>query len=186
MKVLIVLGSARPVRNTPTIARIVKNIADSAQPKVDFELVDLKEWPIPYDAEESIPKLGSYSSKEVQAWSEKVDSADGFVMVTPQYNSGYPGVLKHALDVLYKEYTNKPVTIVTFGSHGGSMCNEQLRQVLGRGFRMQVTETCPALCVEHSFTLTHKLDDEEKFAAGITGEVTKAINELVGKLEGGV
>jgi hypothetical protein len=60
--------------------------------------------------------------------------------VFPQYNWGYPAVLKNALDFLYHEWANKPAGLVTYGSRGGGLAATQLRQVL-QGLHMRRTET---------------------------------------------
>ncbi|KAF4046724.1 NADPH-dependent FMN reductase [Phytophthora infestans] len=72
------------------------------------------------------------------AWSRVVTATPAFVILTPQYNWGYPGQLKNLLDHLYKEWKNKPVVLVTYGGHGGSKCVEQLQVVLSGGFHMSV------------------------------------------------
>ena len=58
----------------------------------------------------------------------------------PQYNWGYPAVLKNALDFLYAERPDKPGGLVTYGSRGGGLAATQLKQVL-QGLHMRRTET---------------------------------------------
>ncbi|ETO58515.1 hypothetical protein F444_23109 [Phytophthora nicotianae P1976] len=79
-----------------------------------------------------------YSDPAVQAWSQAVITTPAFVILTPQYNWGYPGQLKNLFDHLYSEWKNKPVVLVTYGGHGGSKCAEQLRVVLSGGFHINV------------------------------------------------
>jgi NAD(P)H-dependent FMN reductase len=62
------------------------------------------------------------------------------VFVFPQYNWGYPAVLKNALDFLYHEWVEKPAGLVTYSTRGGGLAAAQLRQVL-QGLHMQVAET---------------------------------------------
>jgi NAD(P)H-dependent FMN reductase len=62
------------------------------------------------------------------------------VFVFPQYNWGYPAVLKNALDFLYDEWADKPAGLVTYGNRGGALAAKQLRQVL-QGLHMRSTET---------------------------------------------
>ncbi|EEY57367.1 uncharacterized protein PITG_11218 [Phytophthora infestans T30-4] len=76
--------------------------------------------------------------KNKLAWSRVVTATPAFVILTPQYNWGYPGQLKNLLEHLYKEWKNKPVVLVTYGGHGGSKCVEQLQVVLSGGFHMSV------------------------------------------------
>lgn len=177
MKIIILLGSARKVRNTPTIGSVIQLVASAQHPELDFEIVDLKEWKIPFDAEEFIPKTGKYTSPEVGLWSSKIESADGFVVVAPQYNWGYPAVLKNALDVLYNEFSSKPVLIATFGHHGGNKCNAQLREVLGGGFGMKVTNSGLQIKIDKPAIMAHELD-EEKVLSNYKEDIAAALEEL--------
>jgi NAD(P)H-dependent FMN reductase len=65
------------------------------------------------------------------AWGEKVSAADAYVLVTPEYNHGYPAVLKNALDHVVRPWRQKPVGFVGYGGAGaGVRAVEQLRQVV--------------------------------------------------------
>ncbi len=142
------MGSIRAGRHCGTIASWVMDVAQAeAQSALAFELIDLKDWPLPMDDEPGIPALGSYDQSHTRAWSAKIQQAAGFVFVTPQYNWGYPAPLKNALDHLYKEWRDKPAVIATYGGHGGGKCSAQLRQVL-EGLHMRPLPTAP------QFTLT--------------------------------
>ena len=61
--------------------------------------------------------------------SKKIEKADGFIIVTPEYNHGYPAVLKNMLDYIYNEWNKKAIGFVSYGSVGGARSVEQLRQV---------------------------------------------------------
>ena len=75
--------------------------------------------------------MSGHRAPEAETWSENVARADGYVIVTPEYNHGYPAVLKNALDHLYTEWTRKPVAFVGYGGlAGGVRSIEQLRQVV--------------------------------------------------------
>jgi NAD(P)H-dependent FMN reductase len=137
------MGSVREGRRNPQIADWVLSIA-RASDQGSFERIDLRDWPLPADEEPGIPARGVYTSENTCAWSAKIARADGFVIVPPQYNWGYPAALKNALDHLYTEWNGTPVMIVTYGGHGGGKCAEQLRQVAG-GLKMQPTDTMPAI-----------------------------------------
>jgi NAD(P)H-dependent FMN reductase len=70
-------------------------------------------------------------SKVAKAFSEKISKADALIVVSPEYNHGYPGELKMMLDLLYQQYFNKPVGIcgVSRGPLGGARMVEKLRLV---------------------------------------------------------
>src|SRR5262245_13329562 len=100
------MGSIRANRRCPEIAQWVT----ARQPmSLRCEVVDLREWHLPMDDEPAIPATGDYANEHSRAWSRKIAGADGFVIVTPQYNWGYPGALKNALDHLYEEWRSKPL-----------------------------------------------------------------------------
>ena len=122
--ILVIMGSVRPGRRCPQIA----------------------DWVC--DDEPSIPAKGGYVHKHTHAWSAKVTEADGVIIISPQYNWGYPAALKNALDHLYKEWSGKPLVIVTYGGHGGGKCAEQLRQVAG-GLKMRPIGIMPSITLTH-------------------------------------
>ena len=86
-------------------------------------------------------------------FSEQIDRSDALVIVSPEYNSGYPGVLKNALDYLLPEYRRKPVGIVTVsgGVWGGLSCLSQLRQVVLSLGALPIPARLPVRQVQSSF-----------------------------------
>src|SRR5919198_4958156 len=89
----------------------------------------------------------------LRQFSEKIARADSIVIVTPEYNNGYPGVLKNALDYLLPGYERKPIGIVTVsaGGFGGLNCLAQLRLVtLGMG-AFPIPESLSVSRVQDSF-----------------------------------
>ena len=64
------------------------------------------------------------------AWAAKIDSFDGYVFVTPEYNHGICGSLKNAIDFLFREWNNKAAGFVGYGSVGGARAVEHLRLVM--------------------------------------------------------
>jgi NAD(P)H-dependent FMN reductase len=75
--------------------------------------------------------MGQYTQPHTKAWAAKIDSFDGFVFVTPEYNHSTSGALKNAIDFLYKEWNNKAAGFVSYGSVGGARAVEHLRLVMG-------------------------------------------------------
>ncbi|HJQ44597.1 MAG TPA: NAD(P)H-dependent oxidoreductase [Jatrophihabitantaceae bacterium] len=129
-KIGIVLGSTRPGRNGEQVAKWVLDIA-SRRDDAEFELVDLADYPLPHLDEAIPPSLGQYQNEHTKRWAEKIASFDGFVFVTPEYNHSTSGVLKNAIDYLYKEWNNKAVGFVSYGSLGGARAAEHLRLIAG-------------------------------------------------------
>lgn len=129
----IICGSTRRDRQSIKVARFV--LARLKQRRgVETELLDLLEYNFPlmeerlHRRDDPPPRLAEFG--------EKIGRADSIIIVSPEYNHGYPGVLKNALDYLLPEYERKPVGIVTVsaGGYGGINCLAQLRLVvLGMG-----------------------------------------------------
>ncbi|MGY1616577.1 NADPH-dependent FMN reductase [Geodermatophilus sp. SYSU D00691] len=126
----IILGSTRPHRNGEQVARWVLDVA-SRRADAEFELVDLRDHPLPHLDEPIPPSLGQYQGEHTRQWAETIASFDGFVIVTPEYNHSTSGVLKNAIDYLYAEWNNKAVGFVSYGAVGGARAVEHLRLVAG-------------------------------------------------------
>lgn len=125
-KLAIVVGSVRPNRfaDHPTqwIAEIARQRGD-----FDVEVVDLKDYPLPFFAEEASPLWAPSKDAVAQRWQHKVAEFDAYVFITAEYNRGPTAVLKNALDYAYSEWSNKPVSFVGYGGVGGARAVEQLR-----------------------------------------------------------
>lgn len=134
-RVAVIIGSTRPSRICPGIARWVIDAAQADSP-LHYELVDLAEIDLPFLDEPLMAALGQYQHEHTRAWSRVVSSYDAFIFVLPQYNWGYPAPLKNALDFLYHEWGGKPASYVTYGTRGGSKGAEQIRGVLA-GLKMR-------------------------------------------------
>jgi len=131
LNIQIIIGSTRQNRFSEKPARYIFDELKKKE-NVNVELVDLRDWPLPFFDEPMSPfRLnGNYSNEMAKKWSAKINEADAFIMVAPEYNHGYPAVLKNAIDCLGHEWKDKPVGFVSYGSAGGARCIEQLRQVV--------------------------------------------------------
>jgi NAD(P)H-dependent FMN reductase len=182
--ILVIAGSLRPRRIAHTIAAWVAEIGRETMGGA-FEVIDLKDWPLPMDDEPGIPAAGGeHDIEHTRAWSRKIAGAGALVFVTPQYNWGYPAALKNALDHLYREWAGKPAMIVTYGGHGGGKCAEQLRQVC-EGLHMTPIATKPALRLprEHIEANAGEIDPAAQFADHL-GELRQAFSELAAARQG--
>jgi NAD(P)H-dependent FMN reductase len=129
MKIAIIVGSTRPGRNGEAVAKWVYEVAKKRS-DAEFELVDIKDFNLPLLDEPVPPSLGQYSMPHTKVWAAKIDSFDGYVFVTPEYNHGISGALKNAIDFLFAEWNNKAAGFVSYGGAGGVRAVEQLRLVL--------------------------------------------------------
>jgi NAD(P)H-dependent FMN reductase len=179
--VLLIMGSTRAGRICPKITQWVAQIGQQCT-DLNYEVVDLANWSLPMDDEPVIPAKGApYATAHTRAWSEKIKSADAVVFVTPQFNWGYPAVVKNAIDHLYHEWRDKPAAIVTYGGHGGGKCAEQLRQVAG-AVKMRVVPTAPGIWLPESVIREDaSFDPERDFAAHATA-IETALAELADQI----
>ena len=130
MKIEIIIGSTRQKRFAEKPANWIYELAQKRH-ELDVELVDLRDYPLPFFDEPTSPARmeGKYPNDLVQQWAHKVAEADGYIIISPEYNHGYSAVLKNAFDHIYPEWNKKPVGFVSYGSVGGARAIEQLRQV---------------------------------------------------------
>jgi len=130
LKIKMIVGSTRANRFSDKPAQWTFDLA-SARPDFDVERLDLREYELPFFEEPLPPGFAkdNYTNPAIIRWREKIREADGFIICTPEYNHGYPAVLKNAIDSIYPEWIRKPVGFVSYGSVGGARAVEQLRQV---------------------------------------------------------
>lgn len=130
VRIGIIIGSTRPGRVGEQVARWVLEQAEQ-RTDAEFELVDLVDFALPH-LDEALPAaMGQYAQAHTKAWAEKVDSFDGYIFVTPEYNHSTSGALKNAIDFVYAEWNNKAAGLVSYGSAGGTRAAEHLRLILG-------------------------------------------------------
>jgi NAD(P)H-dependent FMN reductase len=126
----VIISSTRPGRAGLPIAEwfIARAKAHGA---FDVRVADLAEIDLPLLDEPNHPRLRQYLHQHTKDWSEIVDSADAFVVVTPEYNYGYPATIKNAIDYLHEEWKYKPVGFVSYGGvAAGTRAVQQLKQVV--------------------------------------------------------
>ena len=119
----VILGTTRQGRMSEHVARLVFDELGKRR-GVESELIDIRELDFPTgDAGSGIKDAG---------FSETCMRADAFVLVVPEYNHGYPGMLKHVLDTNLSEYIHKAVGIcgVSAGPFGGTRVIQNLLPVM--------------------------------------------------------
>jgi NAD(P)H-dependent FMN reductase len=109
-----------------------------------FELIDLRDHPLPHLDEVLPPAHGPSEHGYTRAWAATVAPFDGYVIVTCEYNHSMPGVLKNALDHVYAEWNNKAVGLVSYGGAGGIRAAEQLRLACGA---LQMADVSPDVSI---------------------------------------
>jgi NAD(P)H-dependent FMN reductase len=125
----IVISTTREGRFADTPANWLLEIAGQRD-DATFEIVDLRDYPLPFFEEQMSPAFVPPANPVAQAWAAKMAELDGYVFVTAEYNHSISGVLKNALDYAYNEYRRKPASFVGYGGVGGARAVEQLRLIL--------------------------------------------------------
>ena len=129
-RLLIIVASTRPGRVGLPVANWFTDEA-RAHGGFELEVVDLAELRLPLLDEPHHPRLRQYTKDHSHAWSATVEAADAVVMVTSEYNYGYPAALKNAFDYLHHEWRYKPVGFVSYGGvAAGTRAVQQLKQVV--------------------------------------------------------
>jgi NAD(P)H-dependent FMN reductase len=179
MFIPIILGSTRRGRQSAKVAKFILDRLGK-QPGVETELLDLADYNFPI-MEERL-RARDDPPPRLQEFSDKLARADAVVIVTPEYNNGYPGVLKNALDYLVPEYRRKAFGIVTVsaGGFGGLNAMQQLRQVVLALGAYPIPAQFPVSKVRESFADDGTPQDEsyEKRVAAFFDEFLWAARAL--------
>ena len=166
MYIPIILGTAREGRQSEKVANFM--LAEVTKAGLDSEIIDVRDYRI-----ERTDSTGK--SPQAMKFAEKVIKADGLIVVSPEYNHGYPGELKMMLDMLYKEYAHKPIGIcgVSMGVLGGARMVEQLRLVSIEFHMIPIREAIYFSGVTNLFEENGKIKDES-----YEGRIKIFLNEL--------
>ncbi|MDV8025330.1 NAD(P)H-dependent oxidoreductase [Rhodococcus sp. IEGM 1330] len=125
----IIVGSTRPGRRGEEVANWVLKVA-SERKSATYEIIDLADFELPILDEPIAAAMGqNYQNAHTNEWSAAIQSFDGYVIVTPEYNHGPTGALKNAIDYLYHEWRDKAVGFVGYGLLGATRAVEQLRLI---------------------------------------------------------
>lgn len=180
-RVAVVIGSNRPTRISAGIAEWALRTVQS-ESSLHYEVIDLAEVNLPFLDEPVMAARGEYEHEHTRAWSRLVSSFGGFLFVFPQYNWGYPAVLKNALDFLYWEWREKPVSFVTFGTRGGSRAALQIQGVL-QGLHMnELADHLEIRIAEDDVDENWQLKDLEGLLSPYREQLLAIDREMVGAL----
>ncbi|MEU7147196.1 NAD(P)H-dependent oxidoreductase [Streptomyces sp. NPDC039022] len=129
LRLVVLTGSVREGRLAPAITDW---FISHTKPRtdIDIDLVDLIDHPLPLSRDISPETQSAHTTQLQQGLASRLAAADGFVVVTPEYNHSFPAALKNVLDWFIEEWAAKPVAFVSYGGMGGGLrAVEQLRQV---------------------------------------------------------
>lgn len=126
----IIIASTRP-------GRVGLPVADWFQARAvahgafEIDLVDLAEINLPFLDEPNHPRLHQYTHQHTKDWGARIEAADAFVFVMPEYNFGFNAPLKNAIDYLHHEWAYKPVGFVSYGGvAAGTRAVQMIKQVV--------------------------------------------------------
>ncbi|MDH6223121.1 MULTISPECIES: bifunctional NAD(P)H-dependent oxidoreductase/GNAT family N-acetyltransferase [Streptomyces] len=133
IRVLVLVCSTRPGALGPAVGKWLTGALEARAGELDVELVPLSlgDLGLSFLDEEEEPSSGIYAHEHTRRWSALVDAADGFLVVTPEYNYGMPATLKNALDHLGREWAWKPMGFVSYGhTSAGTRSVQHAKQVV--------------------------------------------------------
>lgn len=127
----VVVGSTRP-------GRVSKPIGDWFSEQVTkhggfaVEVTELAELALPFFDEPKHPRAREYVHDHTKAWSKRVSRSDALVFIVPEYNHGFTGDIKNALDFLFHEWAYKPAGIIAYGNGNaaGTRAAQMLKPIL--------------------------------------------------------
>jgi len=120
-RLVILIGSVRQGRFGPVPAAWIAELARDSG-RFDVDLVDLVDFEIPLELPIDPPKLAGDSYPRPSGMADltaRLDAADAFIIVTPEYNHSYPASLKAVIDWHFTQWTAKPVAFVSYGGAAG-------------------------------------------------------------------
>ena len=178
LKIVIISASVRTGRSSHRVALYLKSYSED-NGLATAEILDLNIYNFPLFDERL--KYQENPSVPAMEYAEKIRTADGVIIVAPEYNGGYPASLKNAIDLLTDEWFKKPVAIATVssGSFGGTQMVTSLQFVLWKIKALTVNVMFPVAKVNESF-------DEKGTAADKQGTDKKAavfFRELLWSIE---
>ncbi len=127
-KIGIIVSSTRQGRFADKPAQWIFDLA-SRRTDLQPELLDLRDYPMPFFDEVASPAWAPSKNEVAQRWQQKIAEKDGFVFITAEYNRSITAALKNAIDYAYPQWNRKAAGYVGYGSVGGARAIEQLRQI---------------------------------------------------------
>jgi len=121
----IILGTNREGRNSKHVANFLLSKLKN-HPEITTQLFDARDFNFPTD------DYGQSIKSNFPEFTSTIEKSDGIILIIPEYNHGYPGILKSMLDMLYSEFKHKSAGLVgvSTGPMGGSRAVENLIPVL--------------------------------------------------------
>ena len=127
-KIALIIGSTRATRFADLPAQWMLAQAQ-ARTDMDVELVDLRDYDLPFFAEMASNAWMPTQDANAVKWQQKLAEFDGYIFVVAEYNRSLTASLKNALDQAYVEWAHKPAAAIAYGSMGGTSALQHLRTI---------------------------------------------------------
>ncbi|OGY79397.1 MAG: hypothetical protein A3B74_00970 [Candidatus Kerfeldbacteria bacterium RIFCSPHIGHO2_02_FULL_42_14] len=158
----ILLGTGRQGRYSEYVVRFLLSEVQR-YPLLKTQLIDVRNFAPVRSRTDSCFTVPSWEPTNIsRQWSAIMKRADGLIVVSPEYNHGYPGELKIVLDEIFDEYARKPVALcgVSSGGLGGARVVEQLRLVFAALGMVSIKNALYFSYVEKLFDKRGELQDK--------------------------
>jgi NAD(P)H-dependent FMN reductase len=179
LKIAVIIGSTRPTRFADGPAQWILKQA-KARGDMDVELVDLRDYALPFFDEMVSNMWMPSKNAEAIRWQQTVAKYDGYIFVVAEYNHSITGVLKNALDQAYKEWNRKPFTAIGYGGAGAARAIEHLRSI---AIELQMVSTHAAVHIGGGdFMAVHPMFGKkpiEEIEPNLLPSAKTALDELV-------
>lgn len=173
----LIIGSTRENRIGAQVAEWVKKHADQHE-DLHIEVIDLKHEQLPFFDAAVSPMYAPVTSEPGKSWSEKIESGDGYIFVTPEYNRSIPASLKNAIDYLYAPWLTKPAAIVSYGwIDGGASASKHLHDILS-WVKMDIAEDQVHLKLHADIMGEKGITDTDTAFESFVPALTNALKEL--------
>jgi len=151
MKITLILGSIREGRKSDRVARYLHSLLDQIE-GVDAQLLDLKDTPLPQFTYRW--KKKETPDQNLVRVGRLLEESDGVIFVSPEYHGSYTGVLKNAVDHYWKEFSKKPIGVVSTGSGrmGGINGSSEMQQLVLSLGAYPIPRKLIVPYVQHNFT----------------------------------
>jgi NAD(P)H-dependent FMN reductase len=176
--IVIISASIRTERKSHSVALFFKKFIENNN-LATAEILDLQQLNFPIFEERL--KFQKTPLPQATEFAEKIKSADGVLIITPEYNGGYPASLKNVIDLLNDEWKKKPVAIstVSSGAFGGMQVITSLQFSLWKMFAIIVPALFPVPKVSEAFDENGTPTDK----AGVEKRAKLFIDELLWFIE---
>ncbi|MGV8854143.1 MAG: NADPH-dependent FMN reductase [Devosia sp.] len=179
LKIAVIISSTRDSRFGEKPAQWILDKAN-AYDGISAELVDIKEFDLPFFNEMASNLWMPSSDPKAVAWQNKIGEFDGYIFVVAEYNRSITGALKNALDQAYLEWNKKPFSAVGYGALGGARAVEHLRTI---GVELQMVPTRSAVHISGAdFFAVHPLGQQNKPISDIEGSIGAGAADMLAQL----